>query len=854
MSVPPPAIARGRPRDGRAKDSPPGLLARLRRRLRDRPDSEHEMTINRLVFATLVVAYLVVGTASGDHEVIGLIGTVGVGAAVYYTGALALFAHILYRPGISPTRRYLAILLDLSIVSFGAYAGGETMAFFYPLYLWTILGNGFRFGVPYLRVAMCISLAGLGAALVETGFWDDHRGLSVGLLSGVVILPLYCSTLIRKLSDAKRQAEEANRAKSLFLASVSHELRTPLNVIIGASDLLRGQNFAREENEMVRMIGSAGRSLLGLINALLDFSRLEAGRMPSQVIAFDPAAIAAHVQALLSVEARRKGLRLGLFVAPDVPTMLNGDRRHLEEILINLAGNAIKFTDRGGVQITLAVAGRGPDTARLRVEVRDTGIGVAPEAQQHIFESFTQADETIIDRFGGTGLGLAITRQLVELHGGRIGLDSAIGAGSTFWLEIDYAVDAGSLAPAVIPRLLIVSRDADLVALGETIGGELRVAAGPEQAEAALLALSTGGAEPVVALIDEQCCEGDAAAMAELLLAANPEQPIALIHVAATEQALDPSACMLFVSAIARPLDGASLAGAIRIAALVGSGGQSEAAEENQRPPRAFRILVAEDNRTNQMIIRKVLERAGHGVAIAANGEEALTQLREDDFDAVLMDINMPVMNGIEATKLYRFMSVGRKRVPIIALTADASPETHARCTEAGMDDCLNKPIEPRVLFQTLDALIPAGDGQMIAATEGVVPLESHPRFQPASATGGLNQTTLGELLRLGGRDFLAELVREFTGEAETMLAQLHDAVANDDLAAFGERIHALRSCAANIGAQSVFERCVAWRDITQEELALRGEEFLALLRGDFEIAVAHLDAYLAEDRQSRTA
>ena len=171
------------------------------------------------------------------------------------------------------------------------------------------------------------------------------------------------------------------------------------------------------------------------------------------------------------------------------------------------------------------------------------------------------------------------------------------------------------------------------------------------------------------------------------------------------------------------------------------------------------------------------------------------------------------------------------------------------------MDDCLNKPIEPRLLFQTLDALIPAGDGQPAAiAAEGVVPLESHPRFQPAPSSGGLNQTTLGELLRLGGREFVADLVREFTGEAEVMLVQLHDAVAHDDLATFGERIHALRSCAANIGAQSVFERCLAWRDITQEELALRGEDYLAALRADFETVVAHLAAYLAEDRQSRIA
>jgi two-component system sensor histidine kinase RpfC len=690
-----------------------------------------------------------------------------------------------------------------------------------------------------------------------TGFWEEHRGLSVGLLAGLVLLPLYCSTLIRKLSDAKRQAEEASRAKSLFLASVSHELRTPLNVIIGASDLLRGQRFARDDNEMVRMIGTAGRSLLGLINALLDFSRLEAGHMPSQIVPFDPASLAAHVHALMSVEAHKKNLHLGLFIAADVPASLTGDRRHLEEILINLIGNAVKFTDHGQVQVNIEVADRISDTVRLHVAVRDTGIGVAPHAQQQIFESFTQADETIIDRFGGTGLGLAISRQLVELHGGRIGLDSEIGEGSTFWFEIDFAVHAGAQAPAKPPQLLVVSQDSTLIALAEEIAGPSHAAGTIDEAEAALYDLRLAIGEPLAVLVDERLCAGDALAAAERLLAADPEQRITLVHIADSAEAAEAPAAQrhsVFVSAVARPLERSALASAVRIAGAVEGGGLS-AEEEGARPRRSFRILVAEDNRTNQLIIRKVLERAGHRVEIASNGEEALTWLREDDFDAVLMDINMPVMNGIEAAKLYRFMSVGRKRLPIIALTADASPEAHTRCADAGMDECLNKPIEPRLLFQALDDLIPAESGQPITAapSTGVVPLESHPRFHPAPS-GGLNQTTLGELMRLGGRDFLAELVREFTVEAEVMLSDLHIAVANDDLATFADRIHALRSCAANIGAQSVFERCVAWRDITEQELAMRGEDYLMALRGDFETALAHLRAFLAQDQKSRIA
>ena len=658
----------------------------------------------------LTLVYLVSASSFGNGAAARMLDSAGVLIGLYYTFSILQIAFIVYQPAISPARRLIVMVADFGIFSYCMHIGGEAMAPLYPIYLWAIFGNGFRFGIPYLAAASACGVVSFTAVVLTTPFWHQHLGLAAGLAGGLILLPVYVSSLIRKLSEAKRQAEEASRAKSLFLASVSHELRTPLNAIIGLSDLLGDSRLDADQHDMAETIGQSGRSLLSFINQILDFSRIEAGQMPTRNERFDLHALLGSVRRLMRVQAHGKGIRFTVHVTARTPQYLIGDRNHLEEMLINLASNAVKFTASGHVVVAVDAVASAGGRLRLRIEVTDTGIGIAKEAQARIFESFTQANESILDRFGGTGLGLAIVKQLVELHGGTIGVVSALGQGSTFWFEIDAdacAQDEEDGLESISEPIVLLSRSPETRALVETIVPGVRVSASTEAAAVALDALRRSGVRQPVVLID-----GDnAAAVAEAqgLAARDGDQERSLIAIAAGDEAgmLPEPARSLFVTALASPLDAAGIATVVGIAARCCQGADHAAARApSTAAPHVRRsILIAEDNRINQKVIRKILERVGHDVTIVDNGEAALDALEQGTFDLVLMDVNMPVMNGIEATKLYRFTELGRGHTPIVALTADATVEAAERCREAGMDGCLTKPIEPAKLVEMIEGL-----------------------------------------------------------------------------------------------------------------------------------------------------
>ena len=848
-------------------DRAPGLagsLAAMRALLRNRPDSEHEMLFNRLILNGAVATYLICASLLGTADARAVLDMTGSLIVAYNIFTLGQFAHILMVPGASPKRRCIAICIDMIAISYLTYAGNNATAFMYPLYLWTIFGNGFRFGIPYLIFSMVAGVGGFCAVILTTPFWRAHAGLSMGLLAGLVMLPAYVGLLIHKLSEALRQAELANEAKSLFLASVSHELRTPLTAIIGLSDLLQDTSLDREQMDMNHTVGSSGRTLLRLINSLLDFSRGQVGKTVLEPERVDLHALLAETRDMLAVQAHARKIQLSLFISADTPRHARFSQRHLQETLLNLASNAIKFTDAGHVLIT-AAAPRGRDgKLRLAFEVIDTGIGIAADAQARIFEAFTQGDSTIIDRFGGTGLGLAIAKQLVEAQQGRIEVESEPGRGSTFRFHIEAEAERQECAPAqpdadtalALPRggaaIVLISADYRLAALVERQGVAVNLVPAVDAAKTLIASmLQTGPGRPLV-LMDQRLLGGDLEPQAAELFGIDPGRRPKLIAIAAGENAgiLSSAGRRFFATCLPRPIEPQALANALCTqTGQTRNRRRSDARQVLSQQRRSIRVLLAEDNHTNQKVIGKILQRAGHSVHVVGNGEQALDALRAQAFQIVLMDVNMPVMNGVEATKLYRFMMLGQPHVPVVALTADATPSARSRCLEAGMEACLMKPVDADLLIATIDALAletAALDGVPEPGTAAIT--APVPQKTPAAApvAAAINIQALDDLEALGGRAFVDEIVAQFSADASTVLSSLGSALASNDVEMFRDSAHALRSCAANVGAQGVFATCLAWRDVAGAELAADGQAWLAKLETELADARQALGTYLA--------
>lgn len=810
------------------------LIKRLLRRFRNRPDSEHEMGYNRVAFCLVIFAY-VLATGGGWYDLIL--------PTVYLLAGLGFLLHIAAHPQSCPPRRVLAVIGDLGVLSLQLHFGGSGSSVFFPIYLWAILGNGFRFGLGYLHLSMAVSLAGFGAVIATTPFWHNNLSLSLGLLAGIVILPLYAGILIRKLSKARQQAEEASQAKSMFLASVSHELRTPLTAIIGMGSVLHDTRLDPSQREMTRTVVSAGQQLLTLINDILDFSRIEAGQMTVQVADFDLPSVLAEMRAMVLAQAGPKGLHLGTHIDHRVPLRLRGSERHLREIVLNLLGNAVKFTEAGSVVISVRPEQDRGERFRLRFEISDTGIGIAPEASSHIFESFRQADASIMDRFGGTGLGLAICKRLVILLGGEIGVDSTPGAGSTFWFTLDFdrAGDAET-RPAVetIPELGVVAGDAALVGrlmpLLTPVAGMIETFGSIDAAQSWLPSGSAD--ETAILIVDRRLLLGDPKRRASALAAlrAAPSVRSILIDDPAAGEELPRELREVFATAIPADADARTLAIALQIAQAGRSHGRpEEIAAIGRHAPlgRSLSILVADDNRMNQKVLREILTRAGHQVQLVANGEAALDVLDAATFDLVLMDINMPVMNGIEATKLFRFTALDRPHVPIVALTADATPGVAARCAEAGMDACLTKPIEPEKLFSAIMDVLSGNASAVQAKQQPTLP--DNVTALPQAGPAAVDMRVLDRLEALGGKDFLIELIDDFLADVETVAQELRVAAEKGDALQFRANAHAMRSATANIGARGLSDLCQDWQGISGPDLARNGQTHMRRLAAELE-------------------
>ncbi|GHA73226.1 hybrid sensor histidine kinase/response regulator [Cognatilysobacter bugurensis] len=421
------------------------MIDRIRHRLAGRPDSEHGQALVRLVIAALIFTYLaglqVASDTPGSHS-----GMAWVMLAETLVG-LGLFAAILRRPGVSHVRRAIGMIADYTTLAVLMSLDAQSLAPLYVIILWVTIGNGLRFGPAYLYTASALAATAFAIVIGGNAYWGQQPYLSIGLWIGLIAIPAYLTSLLRSLQRATDEARRANAAKSRFLANMSHELRSPLNGIIGMAELLHQTRLEAEQREFADVIHTSAQSLLLLVNDVLDISAIEAGKLQRRDADFNLQDLVQRLRKMLQPIATQKGLDLRIEIAADVPLRLHGDSAHLTQILLNLAHNAIKFTEEGSVSLTVAAAERTDDTVRLRFSVRDTGIGIPESDHDRIFDAFEQVDNGPTRRFGGTGLGTTIAKTLCQLLGGSIGLEENPGGGSHFWVELPMRVQLG---PAVV--------------------------------------------------------------------------------------------------------------------------------------------------------------------------------------------------------------------------------------------------------------------------------------------------------------------------------------------------------------------------------------------------------------------
>lgn len=651
------------------------LLPRIKLRLSQRPDSEHGQAIVRLAIACLILAYLwFIGRYRSDDGHLGSMVLIMAAEAVVGMG---LIVAILINPGVSHARRVVGMLADYSTLAALMSLNPAALAPLYVIIMWVTIGNGLRYGTAYLYSAVALAVGAFSVVVANSDYWQRQPFLAGGLWFGLVAIPGYLSSLMKTLHRATEEARRANAAKSRFLATMSHEFRSPLNGIIGMAELMRGTRLEPEQKEYSEVIHTSAQTLLLLVEDVLDISAIEAGKVQRKDADFDLSQQIRRLQTMLQPLAAGKGLQLTASIDKDVPVLLHGDGAHLTQVLLNLMHNAIKFTERGGVALTVNALKREGDQVRLQFSVRDTGIGVPAQAKERIFGAFEQVDTGPSRRFDGIGLGTTIARTLVTLMEGEIGLEDNAGGGSHFWVRVPMR-----------------TREAD----------------------------GRGEAGNVVS----------------------------------------------FDNAFVR----------------------------HKAKVRPLRVVIADDQMANRVVLTRILERAGHRVLAANDGEQALDLLAAGNIDLAVIDMHMPRVSGLDVVRELRFMQAGRERTPIIVLSADATPQAVREAQEAGARAFLTKPV---VVGRLLDTIADVIGQRPIPAVRPVG--DSEPK--------AIEPSILKELAEMGlGGNFLRDFVEQCLKDASGCLQDLERQGGAGRWADYRDAAHAFKGVAENLGAQRIVEDC----------------------------------------------
>ena len=664
-------------------------------------------------------------------------------SVLFFAFGLVLMLRVLLTARPSVGRRYLGMVADNAVTSFCLMQMGEGGAVVIGVYLFITFGNGFRYGRRYLHACQALGVAGFTAVLVLSDFWSHHVAIGTGFLIGLVILPFYVGVLAERIENAKKRADEANQAKGRFVANVSHEMRTPLNGVIAMADILRETSLSEAQREVVETMTTSAQLLLAQIEDVLDLSKIEAGRILIESRPFNLARLLSSAVKVVLPQARYKGLEVGSDIALTDNEWFAGDAHHLHQVILNLLSNAVKFTNSGKVTLAAAIVESIDEERLVRIEVKDTGIGIAPAKQEAIFEPFAQADDSVTRIYGGTGLGTTIARQLVGLMGGTIGLTSDLGKGSVFWIELRLKRSA--------PQGVDLTND----------------------------------------------------------LSASPRS-------AATAQAL-------------------AAVQSTKIHRIRGA-----------------RILVAEDNPTNQRVAQLILESGSHVVTIVENGEAALDALESGPYDLALFDLSMPVISGLQALKLYRFTTA--KPIPVLILSANVTPETIAECERAGAAEFIPKPLRASYVLDAIERHLAS---EATATARQVVRREEKPQLAVVD-TPAIDVAVLHDLDKLSpDPTFVKRLIDGFESDTNRLVGEISSALTARKYEAVRDAAHALKGGAASVGATQLTQLARRLEQSAPESLRIKSaqfiEELLKTSNFTLELLKRHLNGTLEQNDSSTT-
>ncbi len=821
---------------------------------------EYEQVTLRVIYSLALFVYaqyeMILGQASRVPRNVYLF------FGLYLLVSLGLLAVLLYKKTGSRKRQWISMLADICAITYVMVYLNEFGILLFWIYLWVIVGNGIRYGIPSLITSYMVSLVGFSLVVTLNPFWRAQPSLAIGLLLTLTLIPLYLLKLLKQLNQAINSAKEANLAKSRFLAHMSHEMRTPLNGVIGTSDLLTTTPLNGEQFDLVNTLKISAQTLLQLIENVLDFSKIESGKLTSEKLDFDLHQLVRGTLEMFKSQAKLKGLRLDVRFSSDTSYLLRGDVLHLRQIIINLVGNAIKFTDRGSVELRVSTISQDNESARILFEVIDTGIGISPEAQKTIFESFTQASTDISRQYGGSGLGTTISKQLATLMGGAMGLHSELGVGSVFWFELPFekqaAAKTGSPSRA-LGKLYVITvgmKAAEREALGGFLNGwgiQFHHEISIPHFFSRLEQIPADKQHNTILLCAPKNLGMEAEEFINRVHAICPSREVSAIWVATDRQYYDEKALlkMGYSCLLHTPVDKTLLFNALHgIMTPQPQQGVISFKEHYQRSAlekTGISILLAEDNGTSRKIISKILEYGGHRVDLAENGEEALDRLESQRYDLIILDMNMPLLGGLDVLKIHRATSRQSPQTPVIVLTANATTEAMRECEEAGAEAYMSKPVDAVTLLESISRLTSTESKGVDIGFEGAA------ISREAAVAPLVKESTLRhlEMLGEGQEDFMPIVIHGFISETEKLLEAMKSALSRNDFQAFRELAHTIKGSAGNIGAESLHLVC---RDIMQldlKELPEKSPALLAEAKSLFKRTQEALTKYLGNSGES---